>query len=196
MTKLTQEALDQLFVKARTANRFQNKPVSIETLHELYNIARMGPTSMNAQPARFVFLTTPAGKERLLPAMSPGNLEKTKSAPVTVIVGCDMQFHLHMERLFPHYPGAKDMFGGNDGLRFETAKRNATLTGAYFMIAARALGLDCGPMSGFDQDKVNAEFFPDGRFTVNFIVNLGYGDGQNIFDRGYRFSFDEACQVL
>ena len=196
MTKLSQDALDQLFINARTANSFQNKPVSLETLHELYNITRMGPTSMNTQPARFVFLTTPAAKERLLPATSPGNLEKTKSAPVTVIIGCDMHFHEHMPRLFPHYPGAKDMFGGNDALRLETANRNATLSGAYFMLAARGLGLDCGPMSGFDQGKVNAEFFADGKTTVNFIVNLGYGDGQNIFDRGYRFTFDEACQVL
>lgn len=188
-------ALDQLFFKARTANGFTDKPVGIDTLRRIYEIASMGPTSMNTQPARFVFLTTPEAKARLLPALSAGNLDKTKGAPVTVIVATDTRFFQHMPQLW-HKPGARENFESNPAMATATAVRNGTLGGAYFMIAARALGVDCGPMSGFDISKVNAEFFPDGRLQANFLINLGYGDDSLLFDRNPRLAFEQAAQVL
>jgi nitroreductase len=188
-------ALDQLFFNARTANGFLDQPVSAELLRRVYDIAKMGPTSMNTQPTRYVFLTTAASKERLLPALNPGNVDKTKTAPVTVIVANDTQFFEHMPKVW-HREGAKEMFEGNAALAAATATRNGTLGGAYFMIAARALGLDCGPMSGVDLAKVNAEFFPDGRFQANFLINLGYGDATKLFDRNPRLTFEQACQTL
>jgi nitroreductase len=188
-------ALEQLFFNARTANGFLDQPVSAELLRRVYDIAKMGPTSMNTQPTRYVFLTTAASKERLLPALNPGNVDKTKTAPVTVIVANDTQFFEHMPKVW-HREGAKEMFEGNAALAAATATRNGTLGGAYFMIAARALGLDCGPMSGVDLAKVNAEFFPDGRFQANFLINLGYGDATKLFDRNPRLTFEQACQTL
>jgi 3-hydroxypropanoate dehydrogenase len=173
--KVSDECLDQLFLKARTHWVWRPEPVPLELLKELYNVARFGPTSANSSPARFVFLTTPQAKERLRPALSPTNIEKTMTAPVTVIVAWDTEFHEKLPQLFP----ARDMrsiFAGNAALIHETAFRNGTLQGAYLMIAARGLGLDCGPMSGFDQQKVNAEFFPDGKWKANFLCNIGYGD--------------------
>ncbi|MEI6768223.1 MAG: malonic semialdehyde reductase [Betaproteobacteria bacterium] len=193
---IDQNAMNALFNEARTANGFIDKAVPTELLHKVYDLAKMGSTSMNCQPARYIFLTTPAAKERVLPAMSPGNLDKTKGAPVTVIIATDNQFYENMPKVFPNKPDAKEMFAGNAGLAAGTASRNGTLGGAYFMIAAKAHGLDCGPMSGFDAAKVNQEFFPDGRFSVNFIVNLGYIDTSKLFPRNPRLSFDEACQVL
>ena len=193
---IDQNAMNALFNEARTANGFIDKAVPTELLHKVYDLAKMGSTSMNCQPARYIFLTTPAAKERVLPAMSPGNLDKTKGAPVTVIIATDNQFYENMPKVFPNKPDAKEMFAGNAGLAAGTATRNGTLGGAYFMIAAKAHGLDCGPMSGFDAAKVNQEFFPDGRFSVNFIVNLGYIDTSKLFPRNPRLSFDEACQVL
>jgi 3-hydroxypropanoate dehydrogenase len=193
--KVSAECLDQLFLKARTHWVWRPEPVPLELLKELYNVARFGPTSANSSPARFVFLTTPESKERLRPALSPTNVEKTMTAPVTVIVAWDTEFHEKLPQLFP----ARDMrsiFAGNAALIHETAFRNGTLQGAYFMIAARALGLDCGPMSGFDQSKVNAEFFPDGKWKANFLCNIGYGDPSKLFPRNPRLSFDEACRVL
>jgi 3-hydroxypropanoate dehydrogenase len=193
--KVSAECLDQLFLKARTHWVWRPEPVPLELLKELYNVARFGPTSANSSPARFVFLTTPQAKERLRPALSPTNVEKTMTAPVTVIVAWDTEFHDKLPQLFP----ARDMrsiFAGNAALIHETAFRNGTLQGAYFMIAARALGLDCGPMSGFDQQKVNAEFFPDGKWKANFLCNIGYGDPSKLFPRNPRLSFDEACRVL
>jgi len=193
--KVSTECLDQLFLKARTHWVWRPEPVPLELLKELYNVARFGPTSANSSPARFVFLTTPQAKERLRPALSPTNVEKTMTAPVTVIVAWDTEFHDKLPQLFP----ARDMrsiFAGNAALLHETAFRNGTLQGAYFMIAARALGLDCGPMSGFDQQKVNAEFFPDGKWKANFLCNIGYGDPSKLFPRNPRLSFDEACRVL
>ena len=193
--KVSAECLDQLFLKARTHWVWRPEPVPLELLKELYNVARFGPTSANSSPARFVFLTTPQAKERLRPALSPTNVEKTMTAPVTVIVAWDTEFHEKLPQLFP----ARDMrsiFAGNAALIHETAFRNGTLQGAYFMIAARALGLDCGPMSGFDQQKVNAEFFPDGKWKANFLCNIGYGDPSKLFPRNPRLSFDEACRVL
>jgi 3-hydroxypropanoate dehydrogenase len=150
---------------------------------------------MNTQPTRYVFLITKAARERLLPAMSPGNLEKTGTAPVTVIIATDTKFFEHMPQVW-HKPGAKENFEGNPALAQATATRNGTLGGAYFMTAARALGLDCGPMSGVDLAKVNAEFFPDGRLQANFILNLGYGDDSKLFDRNPRLTFEQACSVL
>lgn len=193
--RVSDEFLDQLFREARTHWVWGPEPVPLELLKEVYNLARFGPTSANSSPARFVFLTTPEAKERLRPALSPGNVEKTMTAPVTVIVAWDTEFHEKLPQLFP----ARDMrsiFAGNAVLLHETAFRNGTLQGAYFMIAARALGLDCGPMSGFDQQKVNAEFFPDGKWKSNFLCNIGYGDPGKLFPRNPRLSFDEASRVL
>ena len=192
---IAQACLDQLFLNARTANGFIDKPVPMALLQEAYDIAKMGATSMNTQPARYVFITTLEAKARLLPAMSPGNLEKTRLAPVTVIVATDTRFYEHMPQIW-HGAGAKEMFEGNAPLAQGTATRNGTLGGAYFMIAARAVGLDCGPMSGVDLAKVNAEFFADGRFTANFLINLGYGDNSKLFNRNPRLSFEQACTVL
>ncbi len=193
--KIDQASLDQLFFNARTANGFLDKPVPLALLQEAYDIAKMAPTSMNTQPTRYVFLTTPAAKQRLKPVLSPGNLDKTMGAPVTVIVATDTKFYEHMPNVW-HNPGAKEMFEGNAALASGTASRNGTLGGAYFIIAARALGLDCGPMSGVDLAKVNAEFFPDGRYQANFLINLGYMDESKLFNRNPRLSFEQACQVL
>ena len=195
MSKIDQGALDQLFFKARTANGFIDKPVPEALLREAYDIAKMGATSMNTQPTRYVFLNSAQARARLLPAMSPGNLDKTKVAPVTVIVATDTRFFEHMPQVW-HKPGALEMFEGNVPLAQATATRNGTLGGAYFMIAARALGLDCGPMSGVDLAKVNAEFFADGRYQANFLINLGYGDDSLLFDRNARLTFEQACSVL
>ena len=189
------ECLDQILVKARTVIGFLPTPVSIELLQKVYELASFGPTSMNTQPTRYVFLQTPEARARLLPAMSPGNLEKTRSAPATVIVATDMRFYVHMDEIW-HKPGAGAMFSGNAALTQATAVRNGTLGSAYFMIAARALGLDCGPMSGVDLAKVDAEFFPDGRFKANYIINLGHGDDSLLFKRNPRLSFKQACSVL
>ncbi len=194
-SRVAQAALDQLFFNARTANGFIDKPVPLELLKEAYDIAKMGATSMNTQPTRYVFLNSPESRARLIPALSPGNVDKTKMAPVTVIVATDSQFFEHMPQVW-HGPGAKELFEGNVPLAQGTATRNGTLGGAYFMIAARAVGLDCGPMSGVDLAKVNAEFFADGRYTANFLINLGYGDNSKLFNRNPRLSFEQACSVL
>lgn len=193
--KIDNAPLQQLFLDARTANGFLDKPVPAALLREIYDIAKMGATSMNSQPARYVFLTNDAAKQRLMPALSPGNVVKTQSAPVCVIVATDTQFYEHMPLVFPSNPGAKALFEGNAAMAQGTATRNGTLGGAYFMIAARAVGLDCGPMSGVDLAKVNAEFFPDGRCTANFLINLGYGDSSKLFPRHPRLSFEQACTV-
>ena len=188
-------ALDQLFLQARTANGFLDQPVPTALLRQAYDIAKMGPTSMNTQPTRYVFLTTPQAKERLMPALSPGNVDKTRSAPVTVIVATDTQFYEHMPQIW-HGAGARENFAGNAALAQGTATRNGTLGGAYFLIAARAVGLDCGPMSGVDLAKVNAEFFADGRYSANFLINLGYADASKTFPRNARLTFEQACSVL
>ena len=195
MSKIDPTALDQLFFKARTANGFIDKPVPQALLQQVYDIAKMGPTSMNTQPARYVFLNSPESRARLLPALMAGNVDKTKAAPVTVIVATDTQFYEHLPQTW-HGPGAKEMFAGNAALAQATAQRNGTLSGAYFIIAARALGLDCGPMSGVDLGKVNAEFFADGRLQANFLINLGYGDNSKLFDRNPRLTFQQACTLL
>jgi len=193
--KIDQAALDQLFFNARTANGFLDKPVPLALLQEAYDIAKMAPTSMNTQPTRYVFLNSPEARARLKPALSPGNLDKTMAAPVTVIVATDTKFYEHMPQIW-HGAGAKENFEGNATLAANTANRNGTLGGAYFIIAARAVGLDCGPMSGFDIAKVNAEFFPDGRYATNFLINLGFADHSKEFKRNPRLSFEQACSVL
>jgi 3-hydroxypropanoate dehydrogenase len=195
VTPLDPAAIDTIFRKARTANGFLDKPVSMDLLKQVYELAALGPTSMNTQPTRYVFLQSKEARERLLPAMSPGNLDKTRTAPVTVIVATDTKFYEYMPRVW-HREGAKENFEANAGLASGTATRNGTLGGAYFIIAARALGLDCGPMSGFDIAKVDAEFFPDGRWKTNFLINLGHGDDSKLFNRNPRLAFDEACRVL
>lgn len=191
-------ALDVLFRQARTANGFLDRPVPDALLREAFDLMKMAPTSANSQPARFVFLRSAAAKERLRPALSAGNLAKTMSAPVTVIIAHDTMFHEHMPRVFPHDQTAKSWFDGEEkkASRGLAAFRNGTLQGAYFILAARAVGLDCGPMSGFDNAVLDAEFFPDGRFRSNFLCNLGYGDPSKLFARSPRFDFDEVCQVL
>ncbi len=194
-TPIAAECLDQLFNGARTARGFLDKPVPQELLQRIYDTARMGPTSMNTQPTRYVFLVSAAARERLLPALSAGNLEKTRSAPVTAIIANDTMFQEHLASQW-HGANARDGFDRNEPLRRATASRNGTLGGAYFMLAARAHGLSCGPMGGFDAAKVNAEFFPDGRFEANFLCNLGYGDDSKLLKRNPRLAFDIACTVL
>ena len=191
-------ALDALFRDARTANAFRDTPVTDAQLRQLFDLMKMAPTSSNSQPARFVFLRSAQARERLRPALSAGNLEKTMSAPVTAIIAYDTQFHEHLPRLFPHNQAARSWFDGDakKAGRETAAFRNGTLQGAYFILAARAIGLDCGPMSGFDNAVVDAEFFPDGRFRSNFLCNLGVGDPSKVFARSPRFAFDDVCQVL
>jgi 3-hydroxypropanoate dehydrogenase len=193
---LDDRALDLIFRKARTQNSFDPTPLPEQLLHQVYDLMKWGPTSANCSPARFVFVASKDAKERLKPALSANNRDKTMAAPCTVIVAYDTKFYELLPELFPHNQTARSWFEGNEALAQETAFRNSSLQGAYFIVAARSLGLDCGPMSGFDQAKVNAEFFPDGRIKSNFLVNLGYGDDQNMFARSPRLSFERTCQVL
>ena len=192
---LADTALDQLFTAARTRNAWSDRPVSEVLIRRLYDLTKFGPTAVNNTPARFVFVTSPEAKARLVPLMSEGNQAKTAQAPVAVIIGYDMEFHETLPRLFPHAPGARDWFADEAGRR-ESAFRNSSLQGGYFLIAARALGLDVGPMSGFDAEGVKAEFFAGTAVEPNFIVNLGYGTDENLFPRSPRFSFEEAAQIL
>lgn len=192
---LSDSALAQLFTEARTRNAWSDRPVSEDLLRKLYDLTKFGPTAVNATPARFVFVTSPEAKARLAPLMSDGNREKTLQAPVNVIIGQDVEFHETLPKLFPHAPGAKDWFADEAGRR-EAAFRNASLQGGYFLLAARALGLDVGPMSGFDPAGVKAEFFAGTTVEPNFIVNLGYGTDENLFPRSPRLSFEEAAEIL
>ena len=192
---ISEEAIDQLFREARTHSAWLSEPVPVELLREAYELARLGPTSANGSPARFVFLTTPGAKARLKPALAPGNVDKTIAAPVTVIVAWDTEFHEYLPKLFPH-ADMRSYFVGNKPLIDETAFRNSSLQAAYFILAARSLGLDCGPLSGFNADKLNAEFFPDGKWKVNLLCNLGYGDPSKLFPRNPRLNFDEASVIL
>jgi 3-hydroxypropanoate dehydrogenase len=193
--RISGETLDQLFREARTHTAWLPKAVPVELLREAFELARMAPTSANSSPGRFVFLTTPEAKSRLLPALAAGNVEKTRTAPVTAILAWDTQFYEHLPRLFPQ-ADMRSYFAGSPALIEENGFRNGSLEGAYFILAARALGLDCGPMSGFNPAKVNAEFFPDGKWKVNFLCNLGYGDPGKLHPRNPRLDFDEACLVL
>jgi nitroreductase len=192
---LPDASLDTIFRKARTAHAFTAAPVPDSMLHALYDLLKWGPTAFNCQPARFVFVRTPAGKERLKPALSPTNIGQSMAAPVTVIVANDARFFEHLPAQFPAYD-AKPIFENNAAAAQATAFRNGTLQGAYLIIAARALGLDCGPMSGFDAAKVDAEFFPDGRFKSNFLCNLGIADPSATYPRGPRLDFDVAAQIV
>jgi 3-hydroxypropanoate dehydrogenase len=184
---------DLLFREARTHNKWQDTPVADETLRELYDILKFGPTSANSSPARFVFIRTKEGKQKLAPALSAGNMEKTMNAPVTVIVAYDPKFYEKLPTLFPHNLDAIYWFTSNDSLAATTAFRNGTLQGAYLLIAARSLGLDIGAMSGFDNATVDAAFFARNGWRSNFLVNLGYGDPAGLFNRSPRLPFEEAC---
>jgi 3-hydroxypropanoate dehydrogenase len=192
---ISDEALDQLFRSARSQNKWQATPVSPTLLHALYDLLRMGPTSANCSPARFVFVTTDAGRERLKPHLLPSNVSKVMTAPVTVIIGHDLKFYEKLPHLFPH-TDARSWFVGNEPLIQTTAFRNGTLQGAYLIMAARSLGLDCGPMSGFNNAGVDQEFFANTSIKSNFICGLGYGDPSGVFARSPRLPFDEACQVV
>lgn len=193
--KLNQAALDQLFLSARTHNKWQPKDVPDSLLRELIEIVRMGPTSANCEPARFVFVKSKEAKERLKPLLSEGNREKTMQAPVTAIIGYDLKFYDHLPKLFPH-TNAKSWFEGKPEHIRATAFRNGSLQGAYLILAARALGLDCGPMSGFDNAGVDREFFAGTEIKSNFICSLGYGDPSVLFPRSPRFSFDEIATIV
>jgi 3-hydroxypropanoate dehydrogenase len=194
-TPLDSAALDQLFATARTFNNFAPDPLPDTTLQALYDLLKWGPTAANGCPARFVFVKSPAAKARLKPALAPGNVDKTMAAPVTVIIGRDMAFYEKLPTLFPH-ADARSWFVGNAALIEETALRDAALQGAYLILAARALGLDCGPMGGFDKALVDADFFAGTTTQSVFLVNLGYGDPASLFPRGPRLSFDEACGIV
>jgi 3-hydroxypropanoate dehydrogenase len=192
---LSETALDQLFREARTFNAWLPKDVTDEQLHQLYELAKFGPTSANASPMRLVFVKSKAAKEKLSPLMSEGNRAKTLAAPVTAIVGTDHAFHEKLPQLFPH-ADAKSWFEGNQPLIDTTAFRNASLQGAYVILAARAIGLDCGPMSGFDNAGVDAAFFAGTQVRSNFLINIGYGDAsRDLFPRSPRLAFDEACRI-
>ncbi|HTQ13295.1 MAG TPA: malonic semialdehyde reductase [Rhizomicrobium sp.] len=189
------EALDVLFRQARTQNRWRDTPVSPAMLMAVYDLMRWGPTSANCSPARFVFVTSPQARDRLKPFLSPGNRDKVVAAPVTAIIGYDLDFAKRLPELFPHEPTAKAWFA-DPGHAERTAFRNGSLQGAYFLVAARALGLDCGPMSGFDNAGVDREFFAGTAIRSNFICSVGHGDPAGVFPRNPRLSFDEACTIL
>ena len=190
------QALDALFLQARTHNAWNDRPVDDAMLHRIWDLARMGPTSANCSPVRVVFVKSPEAKRRLLPALMEGNRAKTLAAPVTAIFGNDSQFYDLLPKLFPHTDARAWFAGpGKEGIAATTAFRNGTLQAAYFMLAARALGLDCGPMSGFDNALVDQEFFPGGRIKSNFICSLGYGNPKGLFPRSPRLEFEEACSI-
>ena len=195
MSVLDEAGRKLLFTEARTANGWTAEPVPDAELVELFDLMKMAPTSANCSPARILFLRTPEAKERLRPALSAGNMDKTIAAPVTAILAYDMEFYEQLPRLFPH-ADARPWFAGKPEVIASTAFRNGSLQGAYFILAARAVGLDCGPMSGFDIPKVDAEFFPDGKVRTNFLCNLGHGDSAALFARSPRFAFDEVCKIL
>ena len=194
MTPISDIALKQLFVDARTHSHWQSRPVPDAVLRSLYEMLRYAPTSANCSPARFVFVRSAEGKARLKPCLAAGNVDKTMAAPVTAIVAHDSQFTELLPRLYPH-ADARSWFAGNQPLTDITAFRNGTLQGGYLILAARALGLDCGPMSGFDNAALDAEFFPDGRWKSNFLVNLGFGEAGRLHERSPRLTFDDACRL-
>jgi len=196
MSKLSEPCLEQIFYGARTHNKWRDKPIANNTLQDIYALMRLGPTSANCSPLRIFFLTSKEAKERLKPHLSPGNLEKTMAAPTTALLAYDLEFYEYLPALFP-FADAKSWFEGKKEFSAETAFRNGTLQGGYFIIAARACGLDCGPMSGFSNEGIDKEFFPDGRLKSNFLCNLGYGDPAGLpGPRAPRLSFDEACKIL
>lgn len=192
---LDNAALAQLFTEARTHNGWTDRPVPDDLLRRAVEIAKWGPTSANCSPMRVVFVRTAEAKVRLEPALSQGNREKTMAAPATAIIAYDLNFPHHLPRLYPA-ADAKSWFLGNDALIAQTAFRNGTLQAAYLILSLRSLGLDTGPMSGFDNSKVDAEFFPDGAVKSNFLINIGYGDESKLYPRGPRFSFDEIASII
>lgn len=192
---LDNNALHTLFIDARTHNGWRDIPVTDEHLHQIYELMKWGPTSANCSPARIVFVKSAEAREKLVACMNSGNVEKTRTAPVTAIIGMDMEFYEQLPKLFPHNPAARSWFAGNQASIDATAMRNSSLQGGYFIMAARAVGLDCAPMSGFDADKVNAAFFAGTSVKVNFVCSFGYGDAGKLHTRGPRLSFDEACRV-
>lgn len=194
---LDHPSLDRLFRDARSHNGWLPRPVTDGQLREIYDLMKWGPTSSNSQPVRIVFVRSPEGKEKLRPALSSGNTAKTMEAPVTAIIAYDSQFYEHLPRIFPHNPAAVTWFEGEgkEAVAHATAFRNGTLQGAYLMIGARALGLDCGGMSGFNNAVVDQAFFPDGRFRSNFLCNIGYGDHAKLFNRSPRLAFEEVCTL-
>jgi 3-hydroxypropanoate dehydrogenase len=207
---LNEAGVDVLFRQARTYSAWLDKPVTDDLIRRIYELMKWGPTSANSSPARFFFVRSKEGKERLRPLLSPGNVDKTMSAPVTAIVAYDLKFYKNLPKLFPHSPGMAKLFAEDPAMVESTARRNSSLQGAYFMLAARALGLDCGPMSGFDNAKLDEEFFgagkecqgadqeffSEGQFKSNFLCNLGYGDSARLHPRGPRLAFEEACRLL
>jgi nitroreductase len=192
---LNDTALDTLFRTARTHNGWRDKPVSDEQLRQIYDLMKWGPTSANCSPARIVFVKSPEAKEKLLACMDSGNLEKTRTAPVTAIIGMDMEFYEKMPQLFPHNPGARSWFAGKPEVIASTAMRNSSLQGAYLIMAARAVGLDCAPMSGFDAARINEAFLSGTSIKANFVCSLGYGDTSKLHLRGPRLAFEEACRI-
>lgn len=191
-----ENTLELLFKEARSQNGWSDEPVSDDALQAAYDIAKWGPTSMNTQPMRLVFLRSAEAKERLKPALAPGNVEKVMAAPVVAIIAYDTQFHTHLPRTFPHSPDAQSRFAANPAMIESTAFRNGSLQGAYFMLALRAVGLDVGPMSGFDTGKVDLEFFADTHWRANFLCGIGKGDPAKLFARLPRLAFDEVTRTL
>jgi 3-hydroxypropanoate dehydrogenase len=194
MPKLDNAALEQLFTAARTHNVWQEKPVADDLLRQIYDLFKWAPTSANASPARIVFARSADAKQKVVDAVSPGNQEKTRTAPVTAIVAYDLEFYEHLPKLFPQ-ADARAWFASDAQKAEATALMNGSLQGGYFILAARAVGLDAGPMAGFDHAKINQAFFPEGKFKANFLCNLGYGDISKLFPRNPRLSFEEACRL-
>jgi 3-hydroxypropanoate dehydrogenase len=193
--QISKESLDIIFNEARTYHGWLDTPVNDTLLKQIYDVMKFGPTSMNCCPARILFIKYKEAKERLKPCLAAFNVEKTMMAPVTAIIAYDLHFYEKMDILWPH-ADAVSIFKGNDTLATETVLRNSSLQGAYFMIAARSLGLDCGPMSGFNATKLDPEFFPEGTIKSNFLCNLGYGDPTTLYPRGPRLEFDDVCEIL
>ncbi len=196
ISRLDEASLDLLFRDARSHSDWQNQPVTDDQLHELFEIMRFGPTANNGQPARLLFLRSKEAKARLAPALAPGNVAKAEAAPVVAIIGYDLNFFEQFDTLFPHKPEYKDKFADNPAAAETAAFRNGSLQGAYFLLAARALGLDTGPMSGFDNAKVDAAFFADSTIRSNFVCAIGYGDETALFGRLPRLEFDQVCTIL
>lgn len=192
---LNETALDTLFLQARTQQGWQDRPVTDAQLQQIYDLMKWGPTSANCSPARIVFVKSPEAKEKLLGCMNSGNVEKTRTAPVTAIIGMDMEFYEKLPQLYPH-TDARSWFAGNQSVIEATAMRNSSLQGGYFIMAARAVGLDCAPMSGFDAEKMNAAFFAGTSVKANFVCSIGYGDSSKVHPRGPRLAFDEACRIV
>lgn len=193
MTHPTLSPIEQAFSAARTFPKFRDEPVSDDTLKALCELAQWGPTASNCQPARYVFVRSAEGKEKLRSCLAPGNVDKVMSAPVTVIVAQDRRFYEHLATQFPHMPTAAAAYESKPALAQTVALRNSSLQGAYLIVAARLMGLDCGPMSGFDAEALDRSFFPDGRFCSNFLINLGHGDTASLRPRGPRLPFETVA---